>query len=110
MSDQWLWIIVVACGLGTFMWRILGVVFARRIDPTGPLFEWVSCVSYAMVAGLSFRLLILPENDLASVPLGYRVVAIGVAFACYYLFRRVLVAGVLAGSGTMMLMVYWLGI
>ena len=110
MSDQWLWVIVLACSFATFVWRFMGVVFARRIDPSGPLFEWVSCLSYAMVAGLSFRLLILPENELAAVGLEYRVLAIAIAFGCYYLFKRLLIAGVLAGSGSMMLIVYWLGV
>ena len=108
MTTEWLWITVIACGLGTFAWRALGVVVVRRIDPRGPLFQWITCVSYAMVAGLIFRMLILPESDLAGVSLPLRLAAIGIAVAAYFAFGRRLVAGVLGGSLSLSAMLHWL--
>ena len=67
MTTEWLWVVVVASGLATFVWRALGVVVVRRIDPRGAFFQWITCVSYAMVAGLIFRMLILPESELAEI-------------------------------------------
>ena len=104
-----LWWIVLGCGAATFVWRALGVVVVRRIDPGGAFFGWITCVSYAMVAGLIFRMLVLPESELANVPLWQRLAAVAIAFAAYYGFSRRLVAGVLAGSLSLSLMVAALG-
>ena len=106
MSSFDLWIIVLACSAATFIWRVLGVVFAQRIDVGGAVFEWVSCVSYAMVAGLIFRMLVFPDNDLGAVPIEFRAIALAVGFGVYYLFKQALLPAVLAGSFTMMALVY----
>jgi branched-subunit amino acid transport protein len=92
------WVIVLACSAATFVWRALGVLVVRRIDANGAFFRWVICVSYAMVAGLIFRMIIMPESDLAIVALPVRIAAVAIAFGAYFLFKRRLVAGVLAGG------------
>jgi len=108
MTPETAWAIVLACGAATFLWRALGVVVVRRIDPRGPLFRWVTCVSYAMVAGLIFRMLVMPESQLASVGLAWRLLAVGIAFAAFFMFGRRLVAGVLAGSLSLTAMAHWI--
>ena len=108
MTAEWLWLIVIACGLATFAWRALGVVVVRRIDPRGAFFRWITCVSYAMVAGLICRMLLLPESELAGVALPLRLAALGIAFAAYFVFGRRLVAGVLGGSLSLSAMLQWL--
>jgi len=109
MAADSLWLIVLACAAATFLWRALGVLVARRIDANGAFFRWVTCVSYAMVAGLIFRMIILPESDLAGVSLPVRIAAVAIAFGAYFLFRRRLVAGVLAGGVSLSALVTWLG-
>ena len=109
MSNEGLWLIVLGCIAATFFWRLLGVIVVRKIDPDGPIFEWVTCVSYAMVAGLIFRMIMMPESELASVPLFIRIAALGIAFGAYFVFRRMLLAGVLAGSVSLSVMVSWIG-
>lgn len=109
MQTDSLWLIVLACAAATFIWRALGVAVVKRIDAHGAFFQWITCVSYAMVAGLVFRMIILPESELASVSITIRIAAVGIAFAAYYLFKRRLVAGVLAGGVSLSAMVNWLG-
>jgi branched-subunit amino acid transport protein len=109
MSSETLWLIVLGCSAATFFWRLLGVAVVRKIDPKGAVFEWITCVSYAMVAGLIFRMIMMPESDLASVSLLIRCSAVAIAFAAYVAFRRMLLAGVLAGSVSLSVMVSWLG-
>ena len=104
-----LWMIVLGCAAATFAWRFLGVIVVRRIDPNGAIFQWLSCVSYAMVAGLIFRMIIMPESQLAEVSLAIRIAAVAIAFAAYLLFKRRLVAGVLAGGLSLSTMVLWFG-
>lgn len=109
MSEtEFLWLVVLGCGAATFVWRGLGVLVVRRIDPEGAFFKWVACVSYAMVAGLIFRMLVMPESELANVSLPLRLGAVAIAFLAYYASRRRLVAGVLAGSVSLSLMAAWL--
>ena len=108
MAAEQLWVIVLACAAATFVWRALGVLVVRRINAAGAFFQWITCVSYAMVAGLVFRMIILPESDLSSVPLTIRIAAVGIAFGAYYGFKRRLVAGVLAGGLSLSAMLAWL--
>jgi len=109
MAVDSFWWIVLGCAAATFLWRALGVLVARRIDANGAFFRWITCVSYAMVAGLIFRMIMLPESDLAGVSLPIRIAAVVIAFGAYYLFKRRLVAGVLAGGLSLSALVAWLG-
>jgi len=109
MQTEFLWLIVLGCSAATFIWRAMGVVVVKRIDAHGAFFQWITCVSYAMVAGLVFRMIILPESQLAEVSLGIRVAAVIIAFAAYFLFRRRLVAGVIAGGVSLSGLVAWIG-
>jgi len=108
MTPDTFWIIVLACAAATFVWRALGVMVTRRINAGGAIFRWITCVSYAMVAGLIFRMIIMPASELAEVSLPIRVVAVAIAFGAYFLFSRRLVAGVLAGGLSLTAMVSWL--
>ena len=109
MSTEYLWLIVIGCGAATFVWRLLGVVVVKRIDAQGNLFQWVTCVSYAMVAGLIFRMIVMPESQLADVSLPIRLAAVAIAFAAYFLFKRRLIAGVVAGGVSLSTLVAILG-
>jgi len=109
VQTETLWMIVLGCAAATFAWRFLGVIVVRRIDANGAIFQWISCVSYAMVAGLIFRMIMMPESQLAGVSMAIRVAAVAIAFAAYFLFRRRLVAGVLAGGVSLSAMVLWFG-
>jgi branched-subunit amino acid transport protein len=109
MQAETLWVIVLGCGAATFVWRFLGVIVVKRIDANGAIFQWITCVSYAMVAGLIFRMVIMPESELAGVSMVIRIAAVAIAFAAYFLFRRRLVAGVLAGGVSLSTMVLWFG-
>jgi len=108
MSTESLWLIVLGCGAATFVWRALGVVVVKRIDANGAFFQWITCVSYAMVAGLIFRMIIMPESELANVSLPIRVAALVMSFGAYFVFKRRLVAGVLAGGLSLSALVAWL--
>jgi len=109
MNNESLWLIVLGCFAATFFWRLLGTIVVKKIDPDGAVFEWVSCVSYAMVAGLIFRMILMPESELANVPLLIRLAALAIAFTVYFTFRRMLLAGILAGSVSLSVMVSWVG-
>jgi branched-subunit amino acid transport protein len=92
-----LWLLLLACGAATYLWRGLGVLLSGRINPQSAMFEWVSCVAYALVAGLIARIIVMPSGLLAQTALMDRLLACAVAFIAYRLVRRNMFVGLVCG-------------
>ena len=106
MSDELTtWTLLILCTAGTYVWRGLGVLVSTRIDPDGAVFQWITCVSYAMLAGLISRMTVLPLGTLAETSLTERLVAMGLAFVVFFLCRRNILLGVLTGVSTLVLLI-----
>lgn len=97
MSDWRIWLLVLACGAATYLWRALGVALSGRLRPESEVFAWITCVAYAMLAGLVARIVILPVGTLAASTLEDRLFACGLALAVFFFSRRNLFMGVGAG-------------
>ena len=94
-----LMVLVIACALATYVWRGLGAAISGRVRAEGPLFTWLGCVAYAMLAGLVARIVVMPLGTLESTALWQRLGAAAIALAAYFLFtRRNLFVGVIAGG------------
>jgi branched-subunit amino acid transport protein len=82
LSGWGLWIALVGACLGTYFCRAIGVFLSRSINQESELFRWLAAVTYAMVAALTIRLIVMPLGLMATVPLWIRilicVLAIGV--------------------------------
>ncbi len=78
-SALWAWSVLMLAAIGTYAWRGLGILLSGKLSQDSPMFRWVSCVAYAMVASLVIRIIVLPVGVLAQVPLSYRLIAAGVA-------------------------------
>jgi branched-subunit amino acid transport protein len=96
-----LWLLLIACSAGTYLWRGLGVLLSGHIHADSDIFNWITCVAYAMVAGLVMRIVVLPSGLLASSLLAHRLLACGLGLAAYYLFRRNLFVGVGVGAAAL---------
>ena len=92
-----LWLLLLGCGAATYLWRGLGVLLSGRINPQSAMFEWVSCVAYALVAGLIARIIVMPSGLLAQTALMDRLLACAVAFVAYRLARRNMFVGLVSG-------------
>lgn len=101
-------LVLVIVALITYAWRGLGVLLSGRIDPEGPVFEWVGCVAYALLAGLIARMIVLPIGPLEATALGARLAAAAVALAMFFLARKNIGLGVAAGAGALVLLT-WVG-
>jgi branched-subunit amino acid transport protein len=101
-----IWLLLVLCALATYTWRGLGVLLSGRIAVDGDVFTWVTCVTYAMMAGLIMRIIVMPTGLLATSLLAHRLVACALGLAAYYVMRRNLLAAVAAGAGTLTLLNY----
>jgi branched-subunit amino acid transport protein len=98
------WLTVLAGALVTYLWRGAGVALSGRIRTDGPLFEWVSAVAYALLAGLIARMIVQPLGPLEATPLVDRLAASGIGLAVFLLTRRHLLLGVGAGIAALSLL------
>lgn len=101
-----LWLLVLLCALVTYVWRGAGVLLSGRIAPDGDVFRWITCVAYAMVAGLVMRVILMPTGLLAASLLEHRLVACGFGLAAYYLSRRNLFVAICVGALALIVLNY----
>lgn len=105
LGDTEIWIAVAVGALGTFMWRVLGVAVETRVRQDSPLFIWIGCVAYAMVAGLMARVLLMPGGDMVPDSMVWRFTAFLVGLAAWYWRGKSVPTGLAAGVGTYALFV-----
>ena len=60
MADLKLAALILGCAAGTYVWRGLGVWVAHRIDVNSDWFRWLTCIAFALIAGLVSRVVPLP--------------------------------------------------
>ena len=98
------WLALAAAIVGTYLCRAVGVKLAGHINTESEVFKWLSCVTYALLAALTVRLIVLPSGVLATVPLWVRV---SLSAVCLLVMvskpTRRLVPALLVGTGLMML-------
>ena len=103
-----LWLLLVLCGAATYLWRGPAVLIAAGIDPRGTAFTWISCVAYAIIAGVVARMLVMPTGALAETAVAERAVgSVAALGAFFWLTRRNLFVGVLAGALALLVMRTW---
>lgn len=78
-----LWMLMILCSLGSYVWRGLGVLLGGRLEPDSDVFRWISCVAYAMIAGLVMRLIVMPGGPLAGSLFWHRMLACLIGLAIY---------------------------
>jgi len=93
-----LWLLLLLCVVVTYAWRGAGVLLSGRIATDSDVFRWITCVAYAMVAGLVMRIIVMPTGLLGTSLLAHRLGACGIGLAVYYLSRRNLFVAVVAGA------------
>jgi len=103
MADQlYLWLLVLLAFLGTFVWRLLGVVIGDRIPQEGRWSQWINGVAYAMVAGVMMLIVVFPSGLVATTELTWRLAAL-IAALGIMLWRGNMILAVAAGLGAFLL-------
>lgn len=93
------WLLLTACAVLTYLWRGIGVALSGSVNAESEAFAWISCVAYAMIAGLVARMLVMPTGALAETSLLERFLGSAAALGAYFwATRRNLFAGVAAGA------------
>lgn len=73
LSGWGLWIALLGATLGTYVCRAVGVLLSNRINQDSEIFRWLSAVTYAMVAALTVRMVLMPVGLLSTVPVWIRL-------------------------------------
>ena len=85
------------------VWRWLAVIFSRGLDEDAEILVWVRAVATAILAGVIAKLTIFAPGVLANVPITVRLGAVLVGVTGFFLLRRSVFAGVLAGEVALIL-------
>jgi hypothetical protein len=75
------WMALIGAALANYGCRAAGAIFSGRVRAEGEFFKWVTAVTYALMAGLTARLLVLPSGMLGEVPLWVRLLIGAAAMA-----------------------------
>ena len=100
-----LWLLLAVCGVATYLWRGPGVLLSAGIDPRSEAFTWISCVAYAIIAGVVSRMLVMPTGALAETTAFERARgSVAARGAFLWLSKRNLHVGVAAGAAALWLL------
>ncbi|MBT6416620.1 AzlD domain-containing protein [Candidatus Puniceispirillum sp.] len=86
------WLAVCLACLGTFGWRLIGVVLAGRIATDTPMMTWINGVAYAMVSGVLMLILVYPTGILATTELDHRFIGLFVGLGTMILTKNLFYA------------------
>ncbi len=104
-NEMALWGLVAGAIAGTYIWRMLGTMFSRKIHTDSAVFQWITCVSYAMLAGLISRMILIPVGPLTEVSLWIRLAGVIAGLVVFFLVGRKVLPGVGAGVAVFILLV-----
>jgi len=105
MQGWGVWLALCAACIGTYVCRAAGVKLSGHIHQDSEVFRWLSAVTYAMVAALTVRMILMPLGLLATVPVLLRVVICALSLAVMVSSpQRRLVPALL--TGTLLMLAY----
>lgn len=99
LSAMQTWGGLAVAAAGTYACRALGVMVSGKINQDSEFFRWLSAVTYALVAALVVRMVLMPVGPLATVPVGWRVGFCGISLCVMVIGpRRRPVAALICGT------------
>jgi Branched-chain amino acid transport protein (AzlD) len=108
-TGLWPYLLVIVFGfLPSEVWRVIAVFLSRGFDERAEEFVWVRAVATTLVAGVVAKILFAPSGALVAVPLALRLAALACGLLAFFLARRSVMAGVLAGEGALIGAAWWI--
>ena len=98
--------VILAGAVVTYVWRLLGVLLAARIDPDGIVLRWVRAVATALVAALVARMVLFPSGLLAEAPLAARIGGLLAGMLFWRFAGRRLALSIAVAAGVFLLLEY----
>lgn len=94
-------IAIALAAVATYASRAAGAFLSGKIGTESPVIDWITCVTYALLAGLVVRMIWMPVGALASTPDWMRFAAAGTGLAVFVIARKSVGLGVLSGTLTL---------
>jgi len=91
---------ITLAAVATYASRYLGALLSGKISTDSTIIDWITCVTYALLAGLVVRMIWMPIGALSTTPDWVRFCAAGIGLATFVISRKNIGLGVLAGSLT----------
>jgi len=101
LPDNVIIYILIAGVAATAIWRFAGVLLSSGLSEEGLLISWVRAVSMALIAGLIARIVVFPPGALEDIGLFVRIGAFGFGVLIFFLARRHMLLGILAGMSAL---------
>jgi hypothetical protein len=102
------WMALAGAALANYACRAAGAIFSGRVRAEGEFFKWVTAVTYALMACLTARLLLLPSGMLGEVPLWVRLLIGALAMGVMLTNpARRLVPALATGCGVTLIYGFW---
>ena len=102
-------LIITLAALASYASRGLGALLSGRISPDSAVVDWITCVTYALMAGMVVRMIALPIGALTTTPEWMRLVSTVIGLLVFFITRRNVGAGVAAGSLTLAVLTWQAG-
>ncbi len=83
--------ILLAC-LATGIWRLIGVLFYKKISEDGMLIKWINAVAYSMVSGVMMMILVYPTGILLNTSIEHRLMALGIGILLMIFYGKLIYA------------------
>jgi hypothetical protein len=96
-------ILILVGFLPNEVWRVVGLLTARRLNEDSELVIWSRTVATALLAGVIAKLILFSSGELANIPLPVRIGAAACALGTYLAVKRSVFAGVIAGEIALLL-------
>ena len=108
LDSEVAWWALVGAALTNYAWRASGALMSGRVTADGELSKWITAVTYALMAGLTVRLLMLSSGMLGEVPWWIRLFIALVALAVMLTNpARRLVPALCTGCGLTLIYGFW---
>ena len=92
---------IALAAVATYASRAAGAFLSGKIGTESAVIDWITCVTYALLAGLVVRMIWMPVGALASTPDWMRIGAALVGLAVFIIARKSVGLGVLSGTLTL---------
>ena len=97
MTDLPHWLILGLVIFGTFFWKFIGVVAAGKVRGGSDVLEWVSCVAFAITAGIMIKILMVPSGTLSEASVLSRFCGAAFGIIAFFLSGRKIIVGLGVG-------------
>jgi len=92
---------IALAAVATYASRAAGAFLSGKIGTESAVIDWITCVTYALLAGLVVRMIWMPVGALSTTPDWMRFTAAATGLAVFIVARKSVGLGVLSGTLTL---------